>query len=108
MVGEGSLYVKCEGRMDSRCSYHVIRTAWLLVSSLAYLSLYFVLTTAQKWDLEETSAKPGPYQEIVESDVFVNCIYLSAKIPPFIDHKSLSSSNRKLTVVCDVSCANDP
>jgi saccharopine dehydrogenase (NAD+, L-lysine forming) len=40
----------------------------------------------------------------VESDVFVNCIYLSAKIPPFIDAKSLASPNRKLTVVCDVSC----
>jgi saccharopine dehydrogenase (NAD+, L-lysine-forming) len=58
----------------------------------------------QKWDLEETSAKSGPYQEIIESDVFVNCIYLSAKIPPFIDQQSLSSQNRKLTVVCDVSC----
>jgi saccharopine dehydrogenase (NAD+, L-lysine-forming) len=35
---------------------------------------------------------------------FVNCIYLSDKIPPFIDVKSLSGSNRKLSVVCDVSC----
>jgi saccharopine dehydrogenase (NAD+, L-lysine forming) len=60
--------------------------------------------SVQKWDLPETSAKPGPYQEIIESDVFVNCIYLSAKIPPFIDQQSLSSPNRKLTVVCDVSC----
>ncbi|EMC91366.1 hypothetical protein BAUCODRAFT_152629 [Baudoinia panamericana UAMH 10762] len=58
----------------------------------------------QKWDLPETSAKPGPYQEIVESDVFVNCIYLSAKIPPFISPESLTSPKRKLTVVCDVSC----
>ena len=58
----------------------------------------------QKWDLPETSAKPGPYQEIIESDVFVNCIYLSAKIPPFIDPASLSTPDRKLTVVCDVSC----
>ncbi|KXT06244.1 hypothetical protein AC578_9182 [Pseudocercospora eumusae] len=57
-----------------------------------------------KWDLPETSAKPGPYQEIIESEVFVNCIYLSAKIPPFIDQASLASPNRKLSVVCDVSC----
>lgn len=34
----------------------------------------------------------------------MNCIYLSAKIPPFIDPKSLSSPDRKLSVVCDVSC----
>ncbi|KAM3414994.1 Saccharopine dehydrogenase [Cercospora zeina] len=57
-----------------------------------------------KWDIDETKAKPGPYQEIVESDVFVNCIYLSAKIPPFIDQASLASPSRKLSVVCDVSC----
>ncbi|USW57707.1 Putative alanine dehydrogenase/pyridine nucleotide transhydrogenase, NAD(H)-binding protein [Septoria linicola] len=57
-----------------------------------------------KWDIDETKAKPGPYQEIIESDVFVNCIYLSAKIPPFIDQSSLASPNRKLSVVCDVSC----
>ncbi|TKA27747.1 Saccharopine dehydrogenase [NAD(+), L-lysine-forming] [Salinomyces thailandicus] len=57
-----------------------------------------------QWDLPETSAKSGPYQEIVESDVFVNCIYLSAKIPPFIEPNSLSSPDRKLSVVCDVSC----
>ncbi|RMY29864.1 hypothetical protein D0866_08394 [Hortaea werneckii] len=57
-----------------------------------------------KWDLPETSAKSGPYQEIVESDVFVNCIYLSAKIPPFIEPNSLSSPDRRLSVVCDVSC----
>lgn len=63
-----------------------------------------MLTMHQKWDLPETSAKPGPYTEIIESDVFVNCIYLSAKIPPFIDPKSLSVPNRKLSIVCDVSC----
>jgi saccharopine dehydrogenase (NAD+, L-lysine forming) len=40
----------------------------------------------------------------VESDVFVNCIYLSAKIPPFISPESLTSPKRKLSVVCDVSC----
>ena len=57
-----------------------------------------------KWDIDETKAKPGPYQEIIESDVFVNCIYLSAKIPPFIDAPSLASPDRKLSVVCDVSC----
>ncbi|KAL9087928.1 MAG: hypothetical protein Q9159_003370 [Coniocarpon cinnabarinum] len=57
-----------------------------------------------KWDIQETSAKAGPYQEIVECDIFVNCIYLSAKIPPFVDFESLQSPNRRLSVVCDVSC----
>lgn len=35
--------------------------------------------------------------------VFVNCIYLSSKIPHFVDHKSLAAPDRKLSVVCDVS-----
>ena len=34
----------------------------------------------------------------------MNCIYLSAKIPPFISPESLASPSRKLSVVCDVSC----
>jgi saccharopine dehydrogenase (NAD+, L-lysine forming) len=56
-----------------------------------------------KWDMAET-AKGGPFAEIVESDIFVNCIYLSEPIPPFINKESLSGNNRKLSVVCDVSC----
>lgn len=42
--------------------------------------------------------------EIAESDIFVNCIYLSAKIPPFIDVPTLNSPSRRLSVICDVSC----
>ena len=56
-----------------------------------------------KWDLPETK-KEGPFAEIVESDIFVNCIYLSESIPPFLNKDSLSSPHRKLSVVCDVSC----
>ncbi|OCK98928.1 Formate/glycerate dehydrogenase catalytic domain-like protein [Cenococcum geophilum 1.58] len=58
----------------------------------------------KQWDLAETSERPGPYPEIIESDIFVNCIYLSQPIPPFVNAESLASSDRKLTVVCDVSC----
>ncbi|EED19653.1 saccharopine dehydrogenase Lys1, putative [Talaromyces stipitatus ATCC 10500] len=56
-----------------------------------------------KWDLEETK-KGGPFKEIVEdADIFINCIYLSAKIPPFVNAETLSSPKRTLSVVCDVS-----
>ncbi|KAF2193102.1 Formate/glycerate dehydrogenase catalytic domain-like protein [Zopfia rhizophila CBS 207.26] len=58
----------------------------------------------KKWDLAETSERPGPYPEIIESNIFVNCIYLSQPIPPFVNKESLASPNRKLSVVCDVSC----
>ncbi|RFU72951.1 saccharopine dehydrogenase [Trichoderma arundinaceum] len=57
-----------------------------------------------KWDLPETS-KGGPFPEIAESDVFVNCVYLGAhKIPPFANFESLSRPDRRLRVICDVSC----
>ncbi|MCJ1309911.1 Saccharopine dehydrogenase [Agyrium rufum] len=56
-----------------------------------------------KWDMAETS-KGGPFDEIIESDIFVNCIYLSEKIPPFVNRESLGKPGRKLSVICDVSC----
>lgn len=56
-----------------------------------------------KWDMAET-AKGGPFSEIVESDIFVNCIYLSSPIPPFINAEMLENNSRRLRVVCDVSC----
>lgn len=55
-----------------------------------------------KWDMAET-AKGGPFDEILESDIFVNCIYLAEKIPHFVDLESLQKPGRKLSVVCDVS-----
>ena len=39
----------------------------------------------------------------MESDIFVNCIYLTTKIPNFVDMSSLDTPNRKLSVICDVS-----
>ncbi|KAK2073810.1 hypothetical protein P8C59_008059 [Phyllachora maydis] len=57
-----------------------------------------------QWDMSETT-KGGPFSEIATSDVFVNCIYLTSKIPPFVDLASLraAGADRRLSVVCDVS-----
>lgn len=56
-----------------------------------------------RWDMKET-ASGGPFKEIIESDVFINCIYLTQPIPPFVTLETLSNPSRKLSVVCDVSC----
>ncbi|TPX33781.1 saccharopine dehydrogenase (NAD+, L-lysine-forming) [Synchytrium microbalum] len=56
-----------------------------------------------KWDMAET-AKGGPFPEILESNIFVNCIYLSAKIPAFLTEDMLDDAKRVLSVVVDVSC----
>jgi len=58
-----------------------------------------------KWDMAET-AKGGPFQEILDVDIFVNCIYLNSSIPPFITPESIANAgkNRNLSVIVDVSC----
>jgi len=56
-----------------------------------------------KWDLAETKAG-GPFKEILSHDIFVNCIYLSTKIPPFMTKELLNTSGRRLSVIVDVSC----
>lgn len=61
----------------------------------------------QKWDMAET-ARGGPFDEIVDSDIFVNCVYLgNDPIPPFVTKEQLAKAGgkkRRLSVVCDVSC----
>lgn len=58
-----------------------------------------------KWDMAET-AKGGPFSEILDVDIFVNCIYLSSSIPPFLtaDQIRAAGKQRRLSVVVDVSC----
>ncbi|QPG75091.1 Saccharopine dehydrogenase [Brettanomyces nanus] len=55
-----------------------------------------------KWDLAETK-KGGPFEEIAQADVFINCIYLNKPIPPFINKEMLNDDNRKLRTIVDVS-----
>ncbi|KAF3276382.1 Saccharopine dehydrogenase [Orbilia oligospora] len=57
-----------------------------------------------KWDMAET--KPGgPFKEITQSDIFINCIYLMGKIPPFVTKEAINTDeNRKLRLICDVAC----
>ena len=58
-----------------------------------------------KWDLAET-ARGGPFEEILDVDIFVNCIYLSSQIPAFLTTDFIKSrgAGRRLSVVVDVSC----
>lgn len=60
------------------------------------------ITDILKWDLEETRVG-GPFPQILDVDVFINCIYLSGPIQPFLT-ASMLQQPRKLSVVVDVSC----
>ncbi len=55
------------------------------------------------WDVEET-AVGGPFPEILEHDIFINCVFVQQLIPPFITTEMLANVDKKLSVICDVSC----
>jgi len=48
---------------------------------------------------QDETAQPGPYNAIKEADVFINCIYLSEPIPPFVSTDFLKQGARNLSVV---------
>ncbi|KAH6996397.1 Saccharopine dehydrogenase [Ilyonectria sp. MPI-CAGE-AT-0026] len=55
-------------------------------------------------DMAETS-RGGPFPEIIGVDALLNCVYLGAhRVPPFTTLESLSTPERRLRVICDVSC----
>lgn len=56
-----------------------------------------------RWDMEETKGG-GPFPALAEQNILVNCIYLSAKIPPFLTMEICEQPTRNLTVFVDVSC----
>ena len=58
-----------------------------------------------KWDIEET--KNGePFPEILEHELFLNCILARPGTPVFVRHKCLNSI-RKLRIIGDISCDPD-
>lgn len=54
------------------------------------------------WDYEETK-KGGPFPEIKMHNIFINCVLMTTKIPPFIS-KEMLATNKKLSIIGDVSC----
>lgn len=58
-----------------------------------------------KWDMEET-AHGGPFPEILEHDLFLNCIFARPGTPVFVPQDALTA-NRRLTVIGDVACDPD-
>lgn len=55
------------------------------------------------WDIEETSSG-GPFREIIDCDIFMNCVFVNDALPPFVDWEILRDPDRRLSVICDVSC----
>jgi saccharopine dehydrogenase (NAD+, L-lysine-forming) len=52
------------------------------------------------------TAKGGPFSEILDVNIFVNCIYLNSAIPAFVTRDQIiaAGNQRRLSIVVDVSC----
>jgi hypothetical protein len=55
------------------------------------------------WDLEETK-RGGPFKEVLDADILLNCVFVQKKIPPFVTPDMLQHADRRLSLICDVSC----
>ena len=55
-----------------------------------------------KWDMAET-ASGGPFPEVLEHDVFLNCILARDGTPVFVP-ASATTDQRKLRVIGDIAC----
>lgn len=58
---------------------------------------------ATGWDLEETRGG-GPFPELLQYDLLVNCVLLQGPLPPFLTMPLVSANPRRLSVISDVSC----
>jgi saccharopine dehydrogenase (NAD+, L-lysine-forming) len=58
-----------------------------------------------KWDMAET-ASGGPFPEILEHDLFLNCIFARPGTPVFVPASALDAP-RNLTAIGDVACDPD-
>lgn len=58
-----------------------------------------------KWDMAETSSG-GPFPEILDHDIFLNCIFARPGTPVFVPREALTQP-RSLTVIGDVACDPD-
>ena len=58
--------------------------------------------TTTKWDIPET-AGGGPFPEVLEHDIFFNCILAAPGTPVFVP-KTAKMTTRQLTVIGDIAC----
>ncbi len=56
-----------------------------------------------QWDQNETK-NGGPFDEMLQHHLMINCVFLSKPVPPFTTMPHLQKPGRLLSVISDVSC----
>lgn len=59
-----------------------------------------------KWDMAET-ASGGPFPQIQDHDLFLNCILARPGTPVFVPQDAKTNENRHLSVIGDIACDPD-
>ncbi|KAK0212291.1 hypothetical protein DFS33DRAFT_15948 [Desarmillaria ectypa] len=94
--------------MHSRQSSSILRS--LHVSTLGRLReshrVVWIYGWGQHSQMGQRKKVKGGSSEILDVDIFVNCVYLSSKTPSFLTHDQLifAEKGRRLSTVVDVSC----
>ncbi|WP_105254498.1 saccharopine dehydrogenase [Pseudoalteromonas sp. T1lg75] len=88
--------------LKTRPSMMVIGAKGRSGSGAVDLGKAFALDIKQ-WDLAETQ-KGGPFSEINQVDILVNCVLINRDLPPFATRASLDTPDRRLSLIADVSC----
>lgn len=55
-----------------------------------------------RWDMEQT-AHGGPFPEVLEHDIFLNCILATPGVPVFVP-EAAAKAQRSLAVIGDIAC----
>eukprot|EP00300_Choanocystis_sp_HF-7_P033634 c4601_g1_i2.p1 GENE.c4601_g1_i2~~c4601_g1_i2.p1 ORF type:complete len:392 (+),score=68.40 c4601_g1_i2:30-1205(+) len=93
--------IKAVGRSPS---LHVIGASGRCGSGAVRLATEIGLTDLALWDRKDTEAG-GPFPAAFQRDIFLNAIYLSGPMPPFLTREVLNTPGAtKTSVIVDVSC----
>lgn len=85
-----AIVIGCKGRSGAGASELLASLTWPVTG----------------WDKEDT-APGGPFPEILNFELFVNCVLALSPMAPFITKEMIESKNHKLKVISDVSCDPD-
>ena len=96
------LLERARGELSGRPSMIIIGAGGRVGSGARALAEELRLATTG-WDIAETAAG-GPFPEILEHDLLVNCVLSDRPIAPFLTPTMLTGHARRLSIIADVSC----
>ena len=106
---QGGLVSEVKASLDLVATHDVSDLSIMIIGALgrvgagarALADLLAVPTV--NWDIAETSAG-GPFHEILSHPIFLNCVLVNQKLPPFITPELVADQQRTLSVIADISC----